>query len=201
MPWLHRLQQRLSITKNEALTLLSLSFFLMVGVTGRHVCRRVPVIEPDAYAELDSIFSEQSSITFEADGRERRTGAVADSITPSITPLVTPSHASEDSSGPVAGAPLSIQPLKIQPPGDRPAASHTKKESTARTIDLNQATSSDLEQLPRIGPKIAERILTFRDTFGPFRSVDELLSVRGIGAKTLDLIRPHVHVSFQDTTG
>jgi competence ComEA-like helix-hairpin-helix protein len=197
MPWLHRLQQRLSITKNEALTLLSLSFFLMVGVTGRHVCRRVPVIEPDAYAELDSIFSKQSSIAFEAEERDRRTGAVADSIIPLITPL----YASEDSSGAVAGGPLSIQSLKIQPPDDRPEASHTTEESTSRMIDLNLATASDLEQLPRIGPKIAKRILAFRDAFGPLRSVDELLSVRGIGAKTLDLIRPHVHVSSQDTTG
>ena len=197
MPWLHRLQQRLSITKNEALTLISLSFFLIVGVTGRHVCRRVPVIEPDAYAELDSIFSEQSSIAFEAEERDRRTGAVADSIIPSITP----SYASEDSGGAVAGGPLSIQSWKIQPPDDRPEASHTTEESTSLMIDLNLATASDLEQLPRIGPKIAKRILAFRDAFGPLRSVDELLSVRGIGAKTLDLIRPHVHVSSQDTTG
>lgn len=193
MPWLHRLQQRLSITKNEALTLLSLSFFLMVGITGRHVCRRIPLIELDAYAEIDSIFSEQSSIAFEAEGRERRTGAVADTIHSSYEVV--------DSSGAAIGDPLHTQPLKTQPSGDRPVASRTDEESTSLMIDLNRATASDLEQLPRIGPKLAERILAFRNTFGPLRSVEELLSVRGIGAKTLDLIRPHVYVSSHDTTG
>jgi len=193
MPWLHRLQQRLSITKNEALTLLSLSFFLMVGITGRHVCRRVPLIEPDAYAELDSIFSEQSSIAFEAEGRERRKGADADTI--------HPSYAAGDSSGAAIGDPLHIQPLKTEPPDDRPVASRPDEESTSLMIDLNRATASDLEQLPRIGPKLAKRILAFRDTFGPLRSVEELLSVRGIGSKTLDLLRPHVYVSSHDTTG
>lgn len=193
MPWLHRLQQRLSITKNEALTLLSLSFFLMVGITVRHVCRRIPLIELDAYAEIDSIFSEQSSIAFEAEGRERRTGAVADTIHSSYEVV--------DSSGAAIGDPLHTQPLKTQPSGDRPVASRTDEESTSLMIDLNRATASDLEQLPRIGPKLAERILAFRNTFGPLRSVEELLSVRGIGAKTLDLIRPHVYVSSHDTTG
>jgi competence ComEA-like helix-hairpin-helix protein len=65
-------------------------------------------------------------------------------------------------------------------------------------IDLNTATRADLEQLPRIGPKLAERILTYRTQRGGFRRVDDLLDVRGIGAKTLDRLTPHLTVGASD---
>ena len=48
-------------------------------------------------------------------------------------------------------------------------------------IDLNAATAEQLETLPRIGPALAERIIAWRADNGPFRLVDELLAVPGIG--------------------
>jgi competence protein ComEA len=48
-------------------------------------------------------------------------------------------------------------------------------------INLNTATAAELESLPRIGPALAERIIAWRTGNGPFRLVDELLSVPGIG--------------------
>lgn len=62
------------------------------------------------------------------------------------------------------------------------------------TLDLNAATVSDLERLPGIGPKMAERIVRYRERMGPFRSVDDLTKVRGIGARTLEKLRPMVTV-------
>ncbi|MEX0748175.1 MAG: helix-hairpin-helix domain-containing protein, partial [Rhodothermales bacterium] len=67
-------------------------------------------------------------------------------------------------------------------------------------LDLNLATTSELEQLPRIGPKTAQAIISFRQARGQFRTVDELDAVKGIGPKTLDLLRPHVYVSVQDSS-
>jgi competence protein ComEA len=48
-------------------------------------------------------------------------------------------------------------------------------------LNLNAATAEQLESLPRIGPALAERIIAWRDENGPFRLVDELLDVPGIG--------------------
>ncbi len=48
-------------------------------------------------------------------------------------------------------------------------------------INLNTATVADLDRLPGIGPALAQRILTFRNEHGGFRSVDELKQVSGIG--------------------
>ncbi len=50
-------------------------------------------------------------------------------------------------------------------------------------IDLNTATLSQLNSLPGIGPVIAERILELREKSGPFKRIEDLMNVRGIGEK------------------
>ncbi len=62
-------------------------------------------------------------------------------------------------------------------------------------IDLNTATRAQLEQLPRIGPAIAERIIRLRERLGEFMDVADLLMVQGIGEKTLSGLRHAVTVS------
>ena len=61
-------------------------------------------------------------------------------------------------------------------------------------LDLNRATASDLEKLPGIGPTLAARIVAWRETHGPFKSVEDLLAIPGIGPKTLDGLRDKVTV-------
>ena len=65
---------------------------------------------------------------------------------------------------------------------------------TAGPIDLNTATAEQLEDLPGVGPATAEAILAYRKEKGRFRSVEELLEVRGIGEAKLASIRPKVRV-------
>ncbi len=50
-------------------------------------------------------------------------------------------------------------------------------------IDLNTATRSQLDGLPGIGPVIAERILELREKSGPFKRIEDLMNIRGIGEK------------------
>lgn len=52
-------------------------------------------------------------------------------------------------------------------------------------IDINRATSDDLISLPGIGPALAQRIIDYRNEHGPFRSVEELERVSGIGPQTV----------------
>lgn len=61
-------------------------------------------------------------------------------------------------------------------------------------IDLNTATAAQLEELPGVGPSIAAAIIEHREREGPFRSVDELLDVPGIGPARLEQLRDLVTV-------
>jgi competence ComEA-like helix-hairpin-helix protein len=61
-------------------------------------------------------------------------------------------------------------------------------------VDLNRADTLALRDLPGVGPALARRILEARSR-GPFRTVDDLLRVRGIGPATLARLRPLVTVT------
>ena len=61
-------------------------------------------------------------------------------------------------------------------------------------ININTATKSDFETLPGIGPARADRIIKYRQEKGYFYSVDDLLNISGIGAKTLDGFRELITV-------
>jgi competence ComEA-like helix-hairpin-helix protein len=50
-------------------------------------------------------------------------------------------------------------------------------------IDLNAASATQLEELPGIGPALAKRIVEFRKENGPFKKIEDLMNVRGIGEK------------------
>ncbi len=61
-------------------------------------------------------------------------------------------------------------------------------------INLNSATLEDLVKLSKIGKVSAQRIIDYRNEHGHFTSVDELLNVKGIGKKTLEIIKGEVTV-------
>jgi competence ComEA-like helix-hairpin-helix protein len=62
-------------------------------------------------------------------------------------------------------------------------------------IDLNTADAAALEALPGVGPVLAARIVAYRDSVGGLTSPEELLAVRGIGAATLERLRPRLRVA------
>jgi len=62
-------------------------------------------------------------------------------------------------------------------------------------VNLNTATPSELQRLSGIGPKLAERIVAYREVHGSFRRVQDLTRVRGIGAKTLAQLKPYLVVA------
>ncbi len=77
----------------------------------------------------------------------------------------------------------------------KPAADSVRRGSLDRTtlpVDLNAAGMAELETLPGIGPKLAERILSYRRDHGNFRAVGDLVNVKGIGPKKLERLRPFV---------
>lgn len=96
---------------------------------------------------------------------------VAPSVAPQTPPSVTPSTPAKPQS-----------PKPTSPKPQTPAIA-------GGTINLNTATSSELELLPQIGPALAARIIDYRTTHGPFRQLADLDKVKGIGPKTLDKLK------------
>lgn len=66
---------------------------------------------------------------------------------------------------------------------------------THKRIDINQATRPQLESVPGIGPSMASRIIIERNRRGGFRSMNDLLKIRGIGRKMLIRFEKHLCVS------
>jgi len=71
--------------------------------------------------------------------------------------------------------------------------------SALSQININQASAAQLTNLPRVGSKLAERIVEYRKTHGPFGRVEELMEVKGVGEKLFEQLKPRVTLSGSTT--
>ena len=74
-----------------------------------------------------------------------------------------------------------------------PLSSATKKPLT-QPININTADSPQLQLVPGIGPSTAAKILQMRKSYGAFKSVNDLMAIRGIGPKRLEKMRKYLTV-------
>ena len=80
------------------------------------------------------------------------------------------------------------------PDKERPKnqATETLTPNKPELLNINTASAEELQTLPNIGVQMAQRIVDYRTQHGKFSSVDDLQNVKGIGAKTLEKLRPFV---------
>ena len=99
---------------------------------------------------------------------------------------------------------LAAAGLSGSKPAVRPAAfSATGREAAPAgavplphgTVDINSGDLYELTELPRVGEVIGQAIIDNREAYGPFRYPEDLLSVRGIGEKTLEGFRDMLDLS------
>ena len=77
--------------------------------------------------------------------------------------------------------------------GRRPL--HPAKPASTAIVNLNTASATDLEGLPGIGAKTAARIVEYRQKNGPFKKIEELMNVRGVGEKNFLKLKPQITVA------
>lgn len=74
------------------------------------------------------------------------------------------------------------------------ALSSATKKPPVQPININTADSTQLQLVPGIGPSTAEKILQMRKSYGAFKSVNELMAIRGLGPKRLEKMRKYLTV-------
>ncbi len=70
-----------------------------------------------------------------------------------------------------------------------------QKNPPAAPVDVNTATVGQLQQLPGVGPAMANAIVQFRKKSGPFERLEDLLAIRGITSRKLERLRPYLTLS------
>jgi competence protein ComEA len=80
-------------------------------------------------------------------------------------------------------------------PASAQASSRGAAKAAVGMVNLNTASAAEFEGLPGIGAKTAARIIEYRQKNGPFKKVEELMNVRGIGEKNFLKLKPQITVA------
>ena len=84
------------------------------------------------------------------------------------------------------------------------APQSTPRPDTAKpaaTVNINTAGATELQQLPGIGERTATRIVEYRQKNGPFKKIEELMNVQGIGEKSFLKLRTQLTVETRPASG
>jgi len=79
------------------------------------------------------------------------------------------------------------------------ASAYAQSAAPKGKVNINTATTAELETLPRVGPKVAQRIVDFRTKNGNFKRVEEIMKVQGIGEKVYEDIKDLITVGGENT--
>ncbi|HEY8417307.1 MAG TPA: ComEA family DNA-binding protein [Limnochordales bacterium] len=137
---------------------------------------------------------------------DRRSGrALGPQILEPVAAAAAPSPAPESDppvprgvqagSADTADAPtLATCPEPVSPAADSTESSGASHGATDTRIDINRAQASELERLPGVGPALARRIVEYREAWGLFTAVEDILEVPGIGPAKFNAIKDLIKV-------
>ncbi|MDW8327435.1 MAG: ComEA family DNA-binding protein [Anaerolineales bacterium] len=113
---------------------------------------------------------------------------------PEIPPTATPPPPTV-TVGPGTPSPTPLPTTAAtETPAPVPSRSGPSLPVAGAKININTATLAELDTLPRIGPALAQRIIDYRNANGPFRRIEDIQNVRGIGPATFERIKDLITV-------
>jgi competence protein ComEA len=75
------------------------------------------------------------------------------------------------------------------------------RKTSSAVVNINSATVTELETLPGIGARTAQRILEYRQKNGGFKKIEELMNVQGVGEKSFLKIKDRLTIGTREKTG
>ena len=98
---------------------------------------------------------------------------------------------------------VALAALALGAPASRASAQSAIKAEAkpVAAVNINTATAAELDALPGIGAATAKRIVEFRQKNGPFKKIEDLMNVQGIGEKSFLKLRPQITVSPKPDAG
>ena len=95
----------------------------------------------------------------------------------------------------ILGIAVSAAAASAQNKATTPKAAATVTATATAPVNLNTATVEQLATIPGVGPRMAERIIDYRQKNGGFKKVEDLMNVRGIGEKSFLKMKPLITVT------
>lgn len=92
----------------------------------------------------------------------------------------------------IVAAAIAVSPIAVSAQ-DKPAASKAAaKPASTAPVNINTASAAEFEGLPGIGATMAARIVEYRQKNGPFKKIEDLMNVRGLGEKNFLKLKPQL---------
>ena len=95
----------------------------------------------------------------------------------------------------ILGIAVSAAAASAQNKATTPKAAATVTATATAPVNLNTATAEQLATIPGVGPKMAERIIDYRQKNGGFKKVEDLMNVSGVGEKSFLKMKPLITVT------
>ncbi|HHW10744.1 MAG TPA: hypothetical protein GXX29_12300 [Firmicutes bacterium] len=189
----------------EVRLLIILSFVLCLCIAGqwwlKHDARRAALNWTPA---LLATALDAAAPTVSASAPRAGTATTAAETQPVATPSPDTKPETKPNTPPPESAPPDSAPSESASP-DTPSsgisASTAAEYQSASLLDINTATAIELQTLPGVGPVIAAEIIKERHRLGGFKTVEDLLGVKGIGPARFARIKPLVTVTPPDKEG
>ena len=89
--------------------------------------------------------------------------------------------------------------LSLSGLASHPAVADGDVAAPHKTVNINQAAAAELARLPRVGPKLADRIVAHRAQHGPFKRIEDLMEVKGVGEKFFTTLKPYLSTTGPTT--